>query len=197
MKTSLSLTLGILSVAALAACSTQRIATVSTPAAVIVPATSTTTVMGATAVPFNAADTHFIAVAAGAGMYEVEAARMALTRAGNPQVRSFAQMLLDQHTAANRELMAMVGGKGHKVAPGMPPELQAKLDTLKGTSAANFDHEFIRTTGVADHMATIAEFEKSRSSVGDRDLRAFIDKTLPVLRTHLQQAQDLAGRMAG
>ncbi|HET8744480.1 MAG TPA: DUF4142 domain-containing protein [Ramlibacter sp.] len=199
MKTSLTLTLGIVSLAALAACSTQRVATVTTPETVaVVPAPSTTMVMGATpAVQFNAADTHFIAVAAGAGMYEVEAARLALTKASNAQVRGYAQMLLDQHTAANQQLMAMVTSKGHKVAPGMPAALQQKIATLNRASGADFDHEFVRTTGVADHMATIAEFERSRSSVADPDLRAFIDRTLPTLRTHLQQAQDLAGRMAG
>jgi putative membrane protein len=166
---------------------------------IVTPAASSTTVMGATtpAVTFTAADTQFIAVAAGAGMYEVEAARLALTHATMPQVRSYAQMLLDQHTAANKELMALVGNKGHRVAPGLPGELQMKINTLSGLKGDAFDREFVRMTGVQDHMAAIAAFEKSRASVSDTDLRAYIDKSLPVLRTHLQQAQDLAGRMAG
>jgi putative membrane protein len=198
MKTSLSVTLTVLSVAALAACSTQRVATLP-PAVVTAPPASTTTVLGATApvVQFSAADTQFIAVAAGAGMYEVEAARTALSRASSPQVRSYAQMLLDQHTASNKELMTLVGNKGHRVAPGLPAELQQKLTTLSRLSGADFDREFVRMTGVQDHSAAIAAFEQGRRSVADRDLQAYIDKSLPVLRSHLQQAQDLAGRMAG
>jgi putative membrane protein len=200
MKITLSLTLGVLSVAALAACTTQRVVAVPAPTAVVVaPAPAPTTVLGATApaVQFSAADTHFIAVAAGAGMYEVEAARLALTRAGNPQVRSYAQMLLDHHTASNKELTTLVGSKGHRVAPGLPAELQQKIGTLTRLSGADFDREFVRMTGVQDHSAAIAAFEQGQRSVADRDLRAFIDKSLPVLRSHLQQAQDLAGRMAG
>jgi putative membrane protein len=201
MKISLSLSLTVVSVAALAACSTQRVATipVAAPAVAVVPAPATTTVLGATApaVTFTTAESHFIAVAAGAGMYEVEAARLALSRASSPQVRSYAQMLLDQHTAANKELMALVSSKGHRVAPGLPTELQQKISDLSRMNGADFDRDFVKMTGVQDHTATIAEFEKARASVGDRDLRAFIDKSLPVLRTHLQQAQDLAGRMAG
>lgn len=201
MKISLSLSLTVVSVAALAACSTQRVATipVAAPAVAVVPAPATTTVLGATApaVTFTTAESHFIAVAAGAGMYEVEAARLALSRASSPQVRSYAQMLLDQHTAANKELMALVSSKGHRVAPGLPTELQQKISDLSRMNGTDFDRDFVKMTGVQDHTATIAEFEKARASVGDRDLRAFIDKSLPVLRTHLQQAQDLAGRMAG
>jgi putative membrane protein len=148
-------------------------------------------------VQFSATETQFIAVAAGAGMYEVEAARVALTRASNPQVRSYAQMLLDHHTANNKELMTLVGNKGHRVAPGLPSELQQKVSRLSGLSGADFDREFVRMTGVQDHMAAIAAFEQGRRGVADRDLQAYIDRTLPTLRSHLQQAQDLAGRMAG
>jgi hypothetical protein len=39
--------------------------------------------------------------------------------------------------------------------------------------------------------------QQGQRSVADRNLRALIDKSLPVLRWHLPQAQDLAGRMAG
>ena len=197
MKTSLSIALTVLSAAALAACSTQRVATVPAAVAVVPAATATTTVVGAPASRLSAADEHFIAIAAGAGMYEVEAGKLALNRGASPQVRGFAQMLVDQHTAANNELMALVSSKGHRVAPGLPAALQQKIATLQGLNGADFDREFVRTTGVADHRAAIAAFEQGRGTVTDKDLQAFIDKSLPVLQTHLQQAQDLAGRMAG
>ncbi|GAB3645565.1 DUF4142 domain-containing protein [Ramlibacter alkalitolerans] len=200
MNTPLSTSLSLLCLATLAACSTPRVATLQTPATIVVaPTPAPTTVLGATApvVKFSASETQFIAVAAGAGMYEVEAARVALTRASDPQVRSYAQMLLDHHTANNRELMTLVGSKGHRVAPGLPTELQQKVSTLSGLSGPAFDREFVRMTGVQDHTAAIAAFEQGRRTVADRDLQAYIDKTLPTLRSHLQQAQDLAGRMAG
>ena len=61
----------------------------------------------------------------------------------------------------------------------------------------NVDREFVRTTGVQDHRAAINAFEQGRRSVTDRDLQAYIDKTLPVLRQHLRDAETLAGTMAG
>jgi len=127
----------------------------------------------------------------------VAAARTALARAASQPVRAYAQMLLDQHTRANADLLALVSSKGHRIGTEMPAQLQQKISTLSRLSGDAFDREFVRMTGVQDHMATIAAFEQSRGAVADNDLRAFIDRTLPGLRTHLQQAQDLAGRMAG
>ena len=143
------------------------------------------------------ADLKFVAVAAGSGMYEVEASRLALTRASDAQVRAYAQMLVNHHTANNNELIALVGTKGHRIAPGLPAPLQQKVQTLSGLQGAAFDREFVRMTGVQDHMAAVQAFQQGRGSVADADLRAYIDKTLPVLQQHLQQARDLAGRMAG
>ena len=203
MNTTLSITL-VLSAVALAACGTQRVTTVSSAPATVttvstVPAVASTAVIGAqpAAARLSADDLQFVAVAAGAGMYEVEAARLAATRAANAQVRGYAQMLVEHHTANNNELTTLVGSKGHRIAPGLPAPLQQKVAMLSGLNGADFDREFIRNTGVADHRAAIAAFEQNRTKVDDRDLQAFIDRTLPTLRTHLQQAQDIAGRMAG
>ena len=194
MRTSVSLSLSVLAAAALAGCASHRVE-MGAPAAVVT--NPATVVVTPPMVKLSSADLHFVALAAGAGMYEVEAARVALGRASDPQVRSYAQMLLDQHTANNQELVSIMQSKGRRIAPGLPSELQQKVAKLSSLSGSAFDQEFVRMTGVADHKAAIAAFEQGDRSVTDRDLQAYIDKTLPALRSHLQMAQDLAGRMAG
>ena len=198
MKTPIILTLGVLAATVLAGCASHRETLGAGPAPVATtPQTTTTTPAAPAAVRLAPTDMQFVAVAAGSGMYEVEAARLAVSRATDPQVRSFAQMLVDHHTASNNELTALVSAKGHRIAPGLPPSLQQKVTTLSGMQGVAFDREFIRMTGVQDHMAAIAAFDQARTTVADAGLRAFIEKTLPVLRSHLQQAQGIAGRMAG
>jgi putative membrane protein len=194
----ISFTMTIVGAAVLAGCATQRTSMGAGPAVSTTTTTSTAVAAPAPAASrLSVADQQFVAVAAGSGMYEVEAARLAATRAADAQVKAYAQMLVDHHTANNNELIALVSSKGHRLAPGLPPALQQKVATLSGLSGAAFDREFVRTTGVQDHMAAVAAFEQNRSRVNDRDLQAYIDKSLPVLRSHLQQAQDLAGRIAG
>lgn len=200
MKTSLFAAGAILAFAALSGCSVPR---------------SSTAVLGGPAIPAVVADSRvpvapapapaglsvdeqsLVAVAAGAGMYEVEAGRLAAARAQDPQVRAYAQMLVNHHTANNHELMGLVSSKGHRIVPGLPAALQQRVATLQGLSGAEFDREFVRWAGVQDHLSAIAEFERRRASVVDRDLLAYVDRTLPALRSHLQQARELAGRMAG
>lgn len=191
------LVLALAGAAALAGCASYRTGMGAGPSTVATTTTTTTTRTEPAPSRLAAADLQFVAIAAGSGMYEVEAARVASSRANDAQVRGYVQMLQDHHTANNNELMALVSAKGHRIAPGLPPALQAKITALSSLSGAPFDREFIRTTGVQDHTAAIAAFEEGRRTVVDRDLQAFIDKTLPVLRSHLQEAQTIGGRLAG
>ncbi len=199
MNTAITLAAGLLGAALLTGCASHRTTMGAGPAQAQVATTTTTTTTTAPAavVRLSPADVRFVALAAGSGMYEVEASRVALSRAADPQVRAYAQMLVDHHTQNNNELVAIVTAKGQRIGPALPPELQQKVNKLSGLSGAEFDREYIRTTGVQDHRAAIAAFEEGRRTVTDRDLQAYIAKTMPVLRSHLQHAEDIAGKMAG
>jgi putative membrane protein len=145
----------------------------------------------------SAADVAFITAAAGGGMYEVEAGRLGAARAANAEVKSFAQMLVGHHTQSNNELMALARAKGLAPSTALPADLRAKANQLAGLSGDAFDREFIRNAGVQDHQTQIAQFEQASRTVADADLKAWVVKTLPVLRQHLQAAQQISGRMAG
>jgi len=80
-----------------------------------------------------------------ANMAEVELGQMAATRATNPEVKSFAQMMVDQHTQANKELSPIAQQKG---VP-QPTELDGKhkkmADRLSKLQGAEFDRQFMKT----------------------------------------------------
>jgi putative membrane protein len=135
--------------------------------------------------------------AAGGGMYEVEAGRLAATRAASPEVRAFGQMLVDHHTASNAELMSLLQARGLPPPPALPTAMAAKIARLAPLSGAAFDQEFIRNAGIADHQTQIELFMRASRDVADPALRAWFTKTLPSLQAHLQAAQGIAGRIAG
>jgi len=60
-----------------------------------------------------------------------------------------------------------------------------------------FDNGYIRVVGVEDHKSEIAMFEKARREVKDKDLRAYIDRTLATMKMHLQMAQGVIAGMQG
>ena len=58
------------------------------------------------------ADNNFIMQAAAGGVGEVSLGELAGRKSSNPAVRQFAQHMVEDHTGANRELIALAGRKG-------------------------------------------------------------------------------------
>lgn len=144
------------------------------------------------------AERSFMTRVAASGLYEVEVSRLAASRATFPKVRSYAQMLASHHAESNQELAALMRAKGLEPPAGLAADKATKLHRLSALRpSAEFDRGYVRVVGVEDHMASIAQFEQAQRDVRDRDLRAWIDRTLPVLRTHLNSARALSGTLAG
>jgi putative membrane protein len=137
------------------------------------------------------ADRKFIENAAKGGLFEVEVAKLAESKASDAAVKDFAKMLADQHTNANSELTQLANSKGVEL-PAAPGFMQRhSVNSLAKRSGADFDKHFVSEVGIKDHQKDIKEFEKASKDVKDPDVKAFIDKTLPTLREHLAQAQKL------
>jgi len=134
-------------------------------------------------------DQEFFNKAAGGGMFEVEAGKLAQSKGQSDGVKSFGEMLVKDHSAANDELKALAGKKGVTLPASVPASEQKKLDKL--AKAKNFDKDFIKEVGLSDHKKDISLFEKTSKSADDADVKAFATKTLPTLKTHLQHAEDL------
>lgn len=137
------------------------------------------------------ADRKFIDQAAEGGMFEVQVAQLAASKANDPQVKSFADMLVDQHTAANNELLKIATAKGVELPPTPRHGQRREIDKLGKRNGADFDEHFVREVGVKAHEKDIRMFEKAGKDVKDPELKAFIDKTLPTLRDHLAAAEKL------
>ena len=136
-------------------------------------------------------DRKFIQEAAGSGMFEVQIAQLAVSKASDPGVKAFAGMLVDQHQAANNELVKIANAKGVELPAAPKHSLRRQIDKLGKRNGAEFDRDFVREVGIKAHEKDIKMFEKASKDVKDAELKAFVDKTLPVLREHLAAAQKL------
>ncbi len=154
---------------------------------VVSPDTSTTST------PLAANDRSFVIKAAGGGLYEVEVSQLAGQKASDPAVKSYAAMLVKQHAQANEELKQLAASKGMALPAKPPREKQAAIDRLAKMKGTAFDRQYVRMVGISDHQADIKLFEKASQNARDAELKAWIDKTLPTLREHLQAARNLPG----
>jgi putative membrane protein len=144
---------------------------------------------GAHAASVSGPDVAFVKKAAAGGAMEVAIAKLAQEKAEHADVKAFAATLEKDHSAANDELKALASTKKIMLAEaaGHGP-VHAKLEKLSG---AAFDRAFVAAM-LDDHKKDVAAFEKAASSAGDSDIKAFAAKTLPTLKAHLTQVQELS-----
>ena len=136
-------------------------------------------------------DRRFIEDAANSGMFEVQVAQLAAAKATDPNVRSFASMLVDHHTAANNELVQIANARGVELPAAPKRALRRDVEKLGKKNGDEFDRDFVRNVGIKAHEKDIKTFQKASKDVKDAQLKAFVDKTLPVLREHLAAAEKL------
>ena len=144
---------------------------------------------GAAFADVSHADREFMEKAAQAGHTEVEASKMAQSKASAADVKSFAGAMIDDHTKVGDELSQLAASKNVKI-PAEPSIAQrTKIKLLEVMSGASFDKRYADEIGVTAHQDTIALFQKEASGGTDPDVKAFATKTLPSLNHHLEMAK--------
>jgi putative membrane protein len=143
----------------------------------------------------SSSDRKFAMTAAAGGLAEVEMARLALTKASSEAVKQYAQKMLDDHTAANTELMGIASAKGITLPTAPDAKHRAMMAKLEKLSGEAFDREYVMMAGHKDHAKMEKLFRDQSTRGRDADLKAFAAKTLPVVQQHLQMARDLHDKL--
>lgn len=133
-------------------------------------------------------DRRFVTRAADDGQAEVQLAQLAAQKASNPDVRNYAQQLVDQHTQVNSELMDIASSRNLKIDQDQGHDRAYRR--LSKTSGDEFDREFVDHM-IDEHEKDIRMFEKASRDAKDPEVKQFASKTLASLRQDLTQAQQL------
>lgn len=137
------------------------------------------------------ADSAFLKQAAQDGHAEVEGSKLALSKAVSPEVKAFAQKMVDEHTQTGEELSALAASKGVQVPDGPSIVQKAKLKLLSAREGASFDKHYADSIGLKAHQDTVKLFQKAADEAKDPQVKAFATKTLPALQHHLDMSRDL------
>jgi putative membrane protein len=132
----------------------------------------------------------FVTKAAASGMAEVKAGELALQKGTSLKVKEFAQMMVTEHAAANRQLSTLALKRKIRLPESPALMAQAKQKILEWRGERSFDRAYANNQVVV-HKASVALFHKAANSE-DEDIRAFAIQTLPQLEQHLRLAEDLA-----
>jgi len=134
----------------------------------------------------------FVTAAATSDMYEVEAGKIAQSRAQSSAVKDFGAHMVEAHTATTQKLKGIIAD--NKIAVTPPAHLdnrrQSMIDELRGAKAADFDHRYIEQQEAAHKEARI--LMRGYAKDGDNAaIKSFAADTLPKVEDHLKMVQQL------
>ncbi len=144
---------------------------------------------GMMAMPTQAAA--YMKMAHSSDMFEIESSRLALQMSRNDRIRSFAQMMVDDHTRMMNQMMAMAPGMGMSMAGvQMMPHHMQMLQALRASSGASFDMMYKRDQMMAHREASM--LHRNYAARGDNAaLRAMAARAVAPIEMHLRRVQAL------
>lgn len=155
-----------------------------------IPAETAATGMAAT--PTTAAE--FGAAAGASDLFEIESSKLAQAQGQSAEVKSFAAMLVKDHTKSTAELKAIASKENITLSPPtLAPDMQGKIDALKAAKGEAFDTLYL-THQVPAHESALKLHQGYAAGGDNASLKAFASKTAPIVSKHLDEARTLSSR---
>ncbi len=123
-------------------------------------------------------------------MAEVELGNLAQQNAQDADVKQFGARMVQDHSAANQQLMTILANKDVSVPQQLDEKHRKTLDKLSKMRGAEFDRAYMHEM-VEDHEKDVKKFRQEAEHGKDADLKTFAQNTLPVLEQHLKLAHEI------
>jgi putative membrane protein len=144
-------------------------------------------------------DSNIVALLDEANKADSAAGAVAIKKATNPEVKAFAKLMMADHHAMRVQGLALAKQLG--VTP-KPPErdplagyIRNETDALQKTAkGAEFDRTYIDHE-VSIHQAVLDFANQARVTTQTAELRDLIEKAAPVVKKHLEQAQEIQKKL--
>jgi len=141
-----------------------------------------------------AAQQEFLRIAAEAGLFEIEASRIAIARGGSAAVRRFAEATLRDRVSIDTDLQQLAESVDVALPSQLGDTLRARLAVLASLTGNDFDRAYARNVGIMAQEEALLAFERTANQEGER-VERFAASQLPGLRKHLEWARQLAAEL--
>ena len=145
-------------------------------------------------------DANIVALLDGANKADSASGAVAAKKATNADVKAFARLMMSEHhmlRAAGQQLAKQLGvepkpPQHDPLAPYVASEMKALQTTAKG---AEFDRTYIENE-VTVHQAVLDLANQARVTTQTPQLKELIEKAIPTIRKHLEQAQNIQKQLS-
>ena len=131
-----------------------------------------------------------------ANQIDIDAGKLAKSRSKNKEVQEFAQRMITDHTAVNKQAGALAKKLGVKpedseTSAALKKGAAENMANLKKLSGAKFNRAYVDHE-VAYHQAVLDAIDKVLiPSAQNAELRGLIEKVRPAIQAHLDHAKHL------
>jgi putative membrane protein len=138
----------------------------------------------------NKSEEEFIHRADQGEMMKAQLGEIGAEKASAQPIKQIGSAIVKEHRRANQELQALATKRGVVLEKALQPKHRETIDRVAKLTGEEFDKVFVSEM-ITGHKKGVSVFEKAGASAKDADLKAFIGKTLPVLKLHLQKLEAL------
>lgn len=136
---------------------------------------------------------------------EIQLGKLAQQNGQSQDVKSYGEMLVKDHTAADQQVMAYAQRKGMKLASEPKPmndverktmaAQKAAMDKLQALKGAPFDSSFLAHM-VGDHDMALGKLMAAQQAfAANTEMMPLLQQHIPPITNHRQQAHSLLGRI--
>jgi putative membrane protein len=146
-------------------------------------------------------DANIAAIAVAANQIDVDAGNQALTKTSNPEVKQFAQTMVQDHGAVIKKATDLAGKlkltpEDNDLSRKLKSDAQATADKMKGLSGTAFDKAYVANE-VAYHQAVLDALDKVLiPDAKNAELKKLLEQVRPVIAQHLHHAESLDKKLA-
>lgn len=123
--------------------------------------------------------------------FEVEESQLALKQAASPKVKSFAKMMIHDHSMAEKKLTAAAKPSGTIIEKKLDDPHQAMVTALQGKTGADFDKAYVADQ-IQAHEETATLLDTYEASGDDAKLKSWAKATLPAVNMHLKKVKAMS-----
>jgi putative membrane protein len=139
----------------------------------------------------------FALAAVQSNQYEIGAAELARAQSKDPRIQAFAEQMIEDHGRANQSLLQAVTASGlTPPPPAMSSDQASLLAALQSLRGRDFDKTYAKQQVLA-HSQALAVEQSYAASGADANLRKAAQADVPMIRHHLEAAQQIASTFGG
>lgn len=133
-------------------------------------------------------DQNFLKKAAEINLMEIELGTVAERVSTDPNVKKMGAHLIKEHSESMQKLERLAASKGVQLPKQLSSSDRSTLSSIEKQQGDKFNKEFL-DFNIKGHEQAIALFQKEAARTQDADIKAWAQKTIPVLQGHLAMAK--------